>query len=265
MEKEKDIQLITAYLDSDLSDSDRLLVENRLKEDAPFAAMLKETQVLVEQVRLSNHRALMDKIKSWESELPPIVIEDLPPNGENPRKTSFWKLWIGIAAVILIAAGIYYAFYKKEKTSPRDTLVAQYFAPYPNVQLTMGSTEEALLTKAYEAYTSKSWENAARLFDQVIPTLATDTQTPPQKEKYLTAVFYQGISLLALKDGNKAVSCFSAFIAATDKDNALYEPALWYMSLAQIQAGQNPSALDTLLNIENTRYHEKGTKLKKDL
>lgn len=256
MENEKDIALITAYLDNELPEPDRLMVESRLADEPEFGRLYREMKALVAKVKSNSRTELMDKIKGWEAELPPIQMSV----GKHTRKTN-WRLVIGsVAAAVLLALGLFR--WLSPQPSERDRLFAEHFKPHPNTLSVRGGDMDKTLADALAAYSVQDWQKAADLLGEAKSMLPVATDSLSAR-RLAEVSLYQGVALLASGQSKEAIDVLSP-LATTVKTTSpdLSEAALWYGVLAQVKVGDTPSLLDPLLAMPGGVYRERAERLR---
>jgi len=218
---EEDIELAEAYHRNKLDETARQKVESRAQADEPFSQLLHETGAVLAGLRTAGREELKELLSKWEKEHP-------------VKKVIPLRRWLslGIAAVLVIAAGIWYGW--PVKTTP-DTLALfrEYYKPYPNVVMPITRSSESdssAAAAAYGAYERGEYETAIDLFNKL-----------PQGSS--PVAFYLGQCYLAMDQSDQAIA---HFITSMQQSENFMNQAQWYLSLAYLNQGDKQKAREVL-------------------
>lgn len=184
------------------------------------------------------------QLESYESE----YIEK-----EKSTTITWIKPLIAIAAVFVILISINFML----NSSINETkLFATYFEPAKNVSapIVRSTDHETILNNAFIAYDEQNYKQAIALFE-------SSYQTSKQSE----LLFYEGNSLLALGNTNKAIDKFKEHLKYSD---VLTNRSHWYLALAYLKTKQTDKAkheLNALLDSGETFKKAEATSLLKKL
>ncbi len=163
--------------------------------------------------------------------------------------------WVAIAASLLTVLLLGYLFVPSA-SSPQE-LYAAHYQPFPNLinpaQRSTEVEEATVLERAVRAYDEQQYDQAIALFGQA------DALSAPGY------TFYYAASYLGLGQPARAIPLLEQVVQ--EKTDLFYEPGLWYLALAHLQAN-NPEAaspyLQTLAEREGD-YTEEARELLEEL
>jgi hypothetical protein len=245
----QEINLLFAYWDGELTQTERAAIEQRLSVDPGFKAeadALKETQNLLISLRRRKWKAEMQQ---WEKELPPV---------ETP--VSIWRQWWvwGLGMLLLVLAIVLWrgrpADEKNPPVSPANDLAKAYFEAPPLRGVTMGSPGDSLRKHAQSAYLNQDYKKAATLFGNYLATNPTDSTL---------SLYYKGVSELGAGQYNDACQTMrDAQKKYTNDPNAVR----WYLALALTGASRNVEAIQVLDSLsQDLNYGERARELREKL
>lgn len=259
--------MICAWLDGELPEEEKTSVERRIADDPGFERLVAEMRAVRAQVALEGRRQMRNMIKQWETELPP-----LPPPPSAQKSKPKHPLVVLAAAVLLVVllGAAYYLLNSKSGTEPKnqkEELFAQYFEPYPSVNLQMGTGEDALQT-AYSLYSAEQWEACASAFEKALTLLAPDTATAEVAERYHKGQFFQAQAYLAGGKPQEAIRPLEAYLALGPQA-PLYYQCTWYLALAAWQTGDIDRSKNLLRALDNApdtyKVKEMGKRLRGEI
>jgi tetratricopeptide (TPR) repeat protein len=231
---DKDIENLDNYWHNQLSKTDRLTIENRLKTDADFRQAAEEMRLITEGLEIVRLRKMKARLVGLEATLPAI---DLP----SPTN------WLKIALVALVLALAtfavwYFGMREKPKAKVPDEIIA-YFEPYPALGIKMGAEKVSIKEEALRTYGTND-------FKQAIPLL----QKAFEVGKDSMLLFYRSISLIAMNQPKEAIASLDGLQTS---EIVPIESVKWYLALAYIENKQNEKAVPLLKIIANTEGGDK--------
>lgn len=160
------------------------------------------------------------------------------------RLNPSWQQLFALAATLVLGVGgAVYLF----RTAPNEALFSESFEPYPSTAPQVrGESQRGALAQALARYEAGDYARA-------LDTLEGLVQEQPRDA---VAVFYAGVSQLALNRPREAVSSFERALAAGKTE--LSEPAQWYLALSYLKLNETPNAELTLRRIAGSSGFYKG-------
>ena len=241
---EKDIELIDKAIRDELSVSDKVLFENRMK-DATFNVEWKNRQVIQSVIEEKSRAHLKSDLIDMENKV-------VRPSA-SPR--SLW-LWLSLLAFLIIAALTFYYFTHSNSETDTNTqqpardsdkkpvevanpLYAAYYQPYPNDYdpITKSADDKKSLS-AYQLYEQGQYDEAISAF---IPKIKDDD-----------ARWYFAHAMLANNDDQMAKDIFLSF---SKKSNSPYrQHAQWYLALVHIKNNNSKLAEPLLTQLVESNH-----------
>lgn len=197
-------ELIDRYIQGELEAEALKKFEQSLKNDESLRNAVKLRKDLTSVIKDTEKEHLMARMKNLEA-------------GNRPQKSSLVRrLLLITVGIILLLVAIFGYRHQMSKASPQ-TLYAEHFSPHPNVYypVTRGNTD--LLTKAFMAYESGAYVEAAELIEQQLQT----SNAPALK-------FYQGICYAAMGNLPLAIRRFEDI---KRWDTPYIDESYWYLGL----------------------------------
>jgi hypothetical protein len=241
----QNIELVERYFDNEMTEDEAQAFLERLKTDLELRHMFDRERLLIKTVQYDAVKNNLLFLKDLDRSLPAVSLQE--------KKIS-WLYYAAAATVTLLTVfGVY--FYNASTGSPEE-LYAENFQPYTNVfePTERGVSERSERARAFEQYDLANYQEAAILFSRL-----TENSREPQ------LLLLLGNSNLAIGNTEEAIANFMAVI---ENSKELRSPALWYLSLAWLKAGNEQNAKETLNQLladENpysTRARELVNKLK---
>jgi len=215
--------LLYKYFSNQLSNEDRLQLDELLLTDSEFKAQFDYEMGLQRAIKKDRSEKLKSKLVAFEKEAQ-------TKRSSKSQQRSFFP-W-SIAASIAILIGVSWFGYNTYSEPNYDDLFDANFESYPNtVQvITRGETNLSNEKTAFIAYESENYEEAINLFGKL-----------DQDLNYLD--FYMGISYLKIGDSEKAIAMFKK---SSTEDHEFREAASWYLALAYLKNNDEQNAKATL-------------------
>jgi tetratricopeptide (TPR) repeat protein len=241
----RDRELIQGYIDGTLTGSEEVEINYRLREEQGLQKMLAEHEGLVFGIRLAHMKEKLQQLRSLEAGLPPVS-----------NRNMVLRVWapLAAAAVLIIAAGLWYIIPAETSTSYQELYTA-YFEPFdsPGSGLTRSTeNEKDLKARAYIAYDAKDYSGASKLFVDLLK----------QKDDPI-AYLCLGSSWLALNKPEEAEKVFTHIL---QNHGDLVTQAKWYLALTFLRQGKIERTKATLWEISNSStYGEEARELLRKL
>ena len=233
---------VDRYVSGEMVGEERTSFEERMRHHAQLAEQVHLHRDVIIGIELHYMQEL--KLKLAQSDI--------------AKKKTPWKQILGIAASILLLAGLgiggYY--YLAENESSR---FEAYFQPYPNViaetnrgssnggaNLPAGRQGRAAIgteqtQRAMQWYELGEYASAIAVFDSILASNSTDTVQS-------SLLFYRGIAHLELDQTTQAIQDLDQ--ATENPNERLAEAAQWYLALAYLRAEQTILAQEKLQAIQ---------------
>jgi tetratricopeptide (TPR) repeat protein len=241
----RDRELILGHIEGTLSAKEQVEVEYRLKEEPDLQKLVAEYESIVLGIRQAHLQEKLQQIKALEASLPPV-----------DGKQISMRIWLPLAAAaaLVIAAALWFLV-PTQSTNSYQALYTAYFEPFdsPGSGLTRSSeNEQDLKARAYLAYDSKDYEEASRLFIDLLKT-----KDDPIADLCL------GSALLAQDKPEEAEKIFMHFL---ENHEDLLTQAKWYLALTFLRQGKIERTKATLWEVStSSTYGEEARELLKKL
>jgi tetratricopeptide (TPR) repeat protein len=230
-------ELLERYLSGQLNESDRLRLEQRLRQEPELQQALAEFKFLIAGLDRAGRKEIYNTLKQLEDTLPPVEARVVP----------LWrKTWFQVAASFAILALCAYLVWPRPE-DPKE-LFAEYFEPYPNIIIptVRGDfpADSSLKAKAYKAYDQADYKEAIVLFEEI-------------DGKDEGVLLYLGNAYLANGDAERAIPLFEKVI---DEYDVFDEQAEWYLAFCSLKLGEKEKAiaiLEAMAKKENS-YQERA-------
>jgi tetratricopeptide (TPR) repeat protein len=229
---------LVLYLDGELSDSEKNILEQQLAADKTLQNELESLQSTRKAVKLyglkqkvaSVHKQMMEEMQAPVKKINPV--------------SRVVRYSVAVAASLLLLVGGYWA-YNFFTLSP-DKVFASNYRSYELVTVRDGGNNKTSAIE--EAYKEKKYAEVVGVaFDRPFTT----------KELFLRAMSYS-----ELADNSKAIEEYKKVIAENEaaKTSAFNQQAEYYLALTYIRNKDYDFAIDLLNKIQddpNHLYHEK--------
>ena len=229
METERD-QKIQAYLDNEMSDSDRTEFEDLLRTDEELKKEVDDLLQLNSDLLAAGHDSFKAEVNQWESK-----------HKNGLAKARVYNL-LAIAATVAVVFFIF-NYFTGEKDPDNEKLYAAYYSPYQDMILTRGESvdSENILYKGMTAYNEMDYQIAAELLEQYRIN---------NRENYGVAL-YLAISQTELGRYEPAIRNYQTAM----QDPMFVQQAQWYLALLYIRKNDNASAVSVLNEIRSNDEH----------
>lgn len=231
------IEQLNRYLDGELSDADKLAIEQNLQTDAAFKARLQNLVVAREAIKstgLKNRIADIQRVFKAEN----AVTETAKVVPMKPRKP-IRAMLSAAAAVVVIVAG--YTIFQLVATSNQSVYERYYVQYHLPVQRGDETTDATTIDSLYSAGN----------YNQLASVYAT-LQQPTQKEHFLA-----GMAALNVNQPANAVTSFEKLrqVNQQSSDKLFEQESDYYLALAHIKNGNIDAAEKLLQQIKQNPNH----------
>jgi tetratricopeptide (TPR) repeat protein len=221
MGREFTFEEIEEYLSGTLSSETTLLIEEEMRSNPSFAAIVEKhrnAHILVKNYTIGQ---LKNKVKRIQEETKARTTSSVP--------------WMRIAASLLIflVVGGYF-FIRSEYRN--DQLFSDSFSAYPNQFSVMGADEKNVFAEALRHYDNHEYEEAIAGFSKM----------PNENEYAVPAQLYMGISFLALNQSEASIKTLEKL---TEMETTYSDAARWYLALAYLKSNNEDKAIGLLEDI----------------
>ncbi len=236
---------IEQYLDGTLGEEERQEVEERIRQDKDFRALIRMHREVDESIRDRDLALFRDEIKR-------IGNRFIDASGKAPFRIVFRA---AAMLVLLVVAGLILKFLLFSNLSPED-LFQKYYSPYDtDVVMRSSGSHGTNLDRAIRNYSMGNYTKTLALLED---TLSKDAGSN-------LALFYRGLAALGTSDGTTAISSFEAIPA--DWSSPFIEHRNWYLALALLKEQRVPEAMKLFNEIgsDGGYYAEKARKISRSL
>jgi len=223
--QENHIELIEKYLEGKLDKKELDNFEKELKTNVEFA---NKVELYKKAIQALQNEGLRSQLKEYHNELF---------NEADKGKKINWKLYMGIAASLLLLIASIYIF--TNNTVSNKELSTAYFEPYPNLVTTRSNTV-ANFEKAMESYSNGNYKKAIQTFDKI----------SKNEHIYNDVLFYKAISYLALNKPTETILLFEQ-LNGVEKYN---EQLTWYLAISYLKLNDAENARKQFLKIKKNNY-----------
>ena len=252
MTEEKDIALVTDYLEGSLGPEEKEQVEKRLQLEADFSALFQDIKQLTGGMERLSHKKLLERMDTLEENL------DNPLEKKPETKTVFWTFQRLAAVFIGLAIVAFASWYGLSGSGELNgpILYQQYYQAYDNVMVPITRGEDdnmSLLERAFSAYEQGSYEEADGLFDELLTS-----------EQPVFVSFYAGIAALEANEDEKGKALLEKVM---NTDDAFADRARWYLALHHLNKEEYNTTISLLEGLKETEssYAARATELLKEL
>ena len=234
-------ELIDRYLSKSMTEVEVEDFENLLKVDKTLHAEYLKSIAARKFIEEAGRLELREQFDAFESD------EQI---GEKAIIPLWFKRAMAVAAVFIVVFGLYQVVFNN--TISADAVFESYFETYkaPSVERNSETTLNTNLQSAMKAYEAKDYEKALVFFTKV------ESET-----NYVTS-FYRGVSYLSSKNPNYK-QALQNFEIVLQTDNDYNQQALWYKGLTLLKLKETDKALKVFQKIkEATSYnHAKAAEI----
>lgn len=224
-------ELLVDYLDGRMSAEEKILFEQRLKQDETLLAALEEYKTIGEDLRAIDRNNTIDDVAQWEKEY-----LDSHHKESNTRFSLKHLLAIAAMFTILAVAAINFL-----KTPNYASLFQENYSPYEDMVTQRGNSEDSRMQNAMNLYNRGMYAKAAPLFEGAENSLAP---------------LYQGICYLETESYSQAEIAFKQALS----NERTREQAQWYLALTFLRDGQRQQSMREFQEIIDNKGHYKHDK-----
>jgi tetratricopeptide (TPR) repeat protein len=231
---ERDIELIDKYLENRLTGTELEEFERLRGEDAAFREMLADMEVMVSGIRSSARESVMEEIRGWESSQPSLAVVHRTSLNTRIRRIAYTSM----AAAASLSAVLYFGVFRP---TPDERLANALFREYFDGPETFVSSltyrsdnnRNSATDAAYSAYAKGDYRTASEIFS-ALPVMND------------TTLFYLGNSWLALKEYEKAESCFKDCL---ENGGFMPDRTCWNLAFINLKLGRTDQARRFLIEL----------------
>lgn len=228
MSSDKEI-LIEKYFERQLSENEKQLFEETLKNDEDFKTAFEFEKSVKDGIHLLERDSLKTMLKGFEEKPQTKII---------PFRN--W-LWLGVAAMLVMGISLWFFLGNQVNN---DELYLSYYQTYPNVvaPIVRGENAQDEKQKAFEVYEQENFPKAQILFHQLFEKT---------KEEY--ALFYESQSYFASGETKKGTELLESY-NFSDVKYPFKTQQRWYLALGYLKLGEIEKAkkyLQILISYEN--------------
>lgn len=227
--------LIQKYFEHTLSKDEMTSFHALLVSDTEFANEVAFQKQLKNAITIEERHKLKETLRGYEA-----------------QKNDRIKWWYAAASILVLITVSFWLYNQNPST---EKLYATYFESYPNViEPIVRNGNNQLMntkTKAFIAYESKDYSNAAKFFDVVIDETNAEY-----------AQFYKAISLMNIDQYHDAAD----ILKTSDWSETYKSKALWYLALSELKLNhmdQCKASLKQLIMAGNFNLNEAKELLEK--
>lgn len=239
MSSENEI-LIEKYFENQLSEYEKLIFEENLKNDEAFKIAFELEQNVKNSLHLLERQSLKKMLKSFD---------------KKPKKRIIpFRNWLWLSAAAMLILGI--LFWLSIENQPNsEELYLSYYQSYPNVvaPIVRGENKHHENGKAFEAYEQEKYQKASTLFQEIFKNT---------KEEY--AIFYESQCYFALGETQKGIDLLEN-ISFLDDKYSFKTQQKWYLALAYLKLDEiekTKKYLQILANTDNIQKENAKNLLK---
>lgn len=250
---EKDLfELIDEKLSGELRGEELEAFDRDLMNDAELMAEFELHKEIDEAIQESEVIELRKKLD---------LVHDLTQNKKQPGllRTILRHKLSRIAAasfvVLLIITSLSLYFLRPDGNMSNDSLFKIYYQPDAALLIRGTNSQNATLIQAFQMYENKEYDNALKLFSNV---LDTDKENIPVQ-------FYSGISYIELGQYQNALHPFNFIM--DHKQNLYVERAEWYAALCFLKLNDNDNAVELFrkISLSSSSYKDKAHEILKSI
>lgn len=218
---EKDIDIIENYLAGTLSVEDKQEVEARMLTDQEFAQrveILKSLPHLVDESSLDFRNELEGIYQEYQQKQKPS--RTLPPR----------TYWIAASLALLLSVIGLLIWLLPTSLTSQEIYAANFTMPADNITVRNDQSVASALQSAMEAYNVQDYTTAITHFEDFLQG----------ESAHVPALFYSGVSYLALAEVGKAIQNLQKVTQIQDPTYAI--SAQWYLGLAYLKQNNTEQA-----------------------
>jgi tetratricopeptide (TPR) repeat protein len=247
---EQDIGLIERYIDNDLSQEDKNLIDSKLKED-DFLSQFELYKGVAKAVEVHYNKELKYELKAH------LMKQDsyfkVTKNSVFNSKNS-WYISGAAAAFAMVVVSFF--LWNKSSTNT-TTLFASYYKPFPIASVMRGD-QKGFNSEAFKKYTDGKYEEAVLLLERQTAAGINGLEDPLLQ-------LVAGNCYLKTNQFEEALKMFKK--TANSQEIILSQHATWYYALTLLRQSKEDQAIKALEEIidSNSIYSTQANTLKIEL
>lgn len=241
----EDFDSIEKYLNEELSPSERLAFEEKIKLDTAFAVEVKLQKAMRAGIKDFFAEKLLEDFKEWDKEVP---------KHQTKTKQLFLRPLLAVAAVILLLVLVYVGL-NYNQSFDNQAVFEAYYQTYPNYasNTVRGENEDKDdYQKAFALYSEGKFKEAIALFEVL----------KVEGDKYYEVNFYWALCYLEIGELALAQDKLAIDVLKSNPHNYT-QAAHWYLALTHLKMNDLKSCkkqLDYLIS-KHTDYTQKAKEL----
>lgn len=247
-DQEKFSDQIDRYLEGNLSDIEKLRLNDEINTNPEFKEKVRKQILLIRGIRRYGRNELSRKISEWEMEIHQERESTVP----SEKKVTFWYYAAATISLLLVFSAIFIYISGNNNT---ESIIAEFYSPYEftNSQ-TRGNEEKNLLyNDILTFYQQGDYEQTISMIQSAGPDLHT------VDIRFLLGNAYQASGRLE--------EAKEVFEKLSKEESAFRFGSQWYLSLCYLASDQKEQAIDLLEELSGTAssYAPKAKDLLKKL
>lgn len=223
MGEEQEIELFDAYLNTELTQTEKREFELKLQEDPDLKKRFESHQLIHQQLLQVGMNEFKNELNTFE-------------NNDVIKKSWSRYYFIGVAAIAVVLISV---FFMQNGEINGASLADNYFSPYPDVVTQRAESND--LVKAIQAYNSEDYEDAIEKLTAIESSVIRD--------------FYMAESYMALGNYSEAITFYEKHL----NDVQFKEIIAYHLALAYLGVDKIDLAKKFLEDFdENSAYYEKA-------
>ncbi len=236
---------IERYLDSEMTERERVLFEQRLIEEPLLKQEFDVLSAVVRQVSESKRHELKTLLQEADKELDNGNVSS---TSGRQKQTAidgnrFWNYAIAACITLIVGISMFWLF--NHADADREKLVANYWQKDEGLPVMMGESEAVKFDNAMSNFKVGKFDDALNLFKQVY---ASDT-----------VIYYTALCMSELKQ-----DAAQQFKTVAEQPNSAYQDkAKYYLLLLYIKADKKAEAKTLLNDLLENKSHPYYTLIEK--
>lgn len=245
---ENQFELIEAYLNNELSATDRALFENDLQTDPELLAEVNRQRELRLGLRALGIQQRLEQARIVYK-TSSAADESAPDHRTNVRAFPRWQSWAAAASVVVVLGVGYYA-YQQTDSRQADIAFTETVSPNASDDLLKSFPSENVSAQTRTTFLDALSNYKAGKYDRVIEQLRV---LPADKKTVAYKNYLLGLSYLANKQAVQSIPLLTK--ARQTSSPELQRKAEWFLALAYIKNNQKERALPLLKRISSDKTH----------
>ncbi|MEA3494956.1 MAG: hypothetical protein U9R42_02860 [Bacteroidota bacterium] len=240
----ENIELIERYMDGNLSEEEKLIVESKIANNPAFADEVELRKEINEAILEADVDDFKEKLE--------IVFQDQQEQNkvlEHFKSILYGKKKMLVASMLLLVIAISGIFLITNKND-MQYVIDNYYQPYEAKVLVRSDDTNPItimLNTAMQKYEEQEYYEAVGLFEEVLK----------MDNKNIQGHLFSGISNFEIEEYLKANESFNYII--NDNNNLYIDQAKWYLGFCYLEMEDKEKALDLFQNISESDSYYKET------